>query len=93
MKASASVLIALVFVIATSLARKIKPCSSSGNVYIFFTEKCGQNEHFVQCGSHCPPTCENKAPEACIFSCKAGCFCDPGHLKNAQGECVPENKC
>jgi hypothetical protein len=35
MKASASVLIALVFVIATSLARKIKPCSSSGNVYIF----------------------------------------------------------
>ncbi|CAH1367223.1 unnamed protein product [Tenebrio molitor] len=76
MKASASVLIALIFVIATSLA-----------------QKCGQNEHFVQCGSHCPPTCENKVPEACIFSCKAGCFCNPGHLKNAQGECVPENKC
>lgn len=53
----------------------------------------GPNEKYDGCGSHCPATCANREPGPCIDSCKAGCFCKQGYLRNSAGICVKEKNC
>lgn len=58
-------------------------------------ENCkDSNEVYYNCGPACPATCQNKSPPVCIASCKSGCFCAPGFLRNERtGECVPAYSC
>ncbi|GBN88109.1 hypothetical protein AVEN_191990-1 [Araneus ventricosus] len=54
--------------------------------------KCPENAIFIECGSPCPPTCEDRLP-VCEEKCIKACFCKPGFfLKTDEGKCVkPEN--
>ncbi|XP_035221983.1 zonadhesin-like, partial [Stegodyphus dumicola] len=58
------------------------------------TVDCPENEHFEECGSAYPTTCDNsedfERPE--VEMCVKGCFCNKGFLKDENGQCVtPEN--
>ncbi|KAL1377994.1 hypothetical protein pipiens_004073 [Culex pipiens pipiens] len=57
--------------------------------------KCGPNETFDKCGPSCPETCESKLypPPPCVQSCRRGCFCNLGYVRNTAGECVPTGEC
>lgn len=60
--------------------------------------QCPWNSHYEICGSQCPNTCDNLEAEAgtCIESCFEGCVCDPGYVKEFEGEnarCVPIENC
>ncbi|KAK9872471.1 hypothetical protein WA026_017940 [Henosepilachna vigintioctopunctata] len=60
-----------------------------------YPEICrGKNIVWNECGSHCPPTCQNRRPGPCKLSCNPGCFCKPGYLLNTvTNECVKEEQC
>ncbi|CAL2045120.1 unnamed protein product [Caenorhabditis brenneri] len=54
--------------------------------------KCGVNEEFYECGTHCEPTCEKPNPP-CIKMCKPNvCQCSQGYVRH-ENVCVPESKC
>ncbi|GFU22903.1 zonadhesin [Nephila pilipes] len=55
--------------------------------------KCPEHAIFIECGSPCPPTCENRWPEACEEKCTRACYCKPGYLKSKQGKCVKPEHC
>ncbi|CAF0766820.1 unnamed protein product [Rotaria sordida] len=61
--------------------------------------QCGDNEEYQQCGSACPPTCNDfsyplpKEPQACIAICKPGCFCKKGYFRTNNNQCVQQEKC
>ena len=59
------------------------------------TQECGDHEHYTDCGSACPKTCDNykDTGRMCIALCKAGCFCDQGYVKDKSGICVEPNQC
>ncbi|CAF3735630.1 unnamed protein product [Rotaria socialis] len=73
---------------------KRKECSK-----IVITPVCGKHEEYLQCGSACPPTCDDlrypvpKPLKLCIELCKSGCFCTKGYYRAANGECVAPEKC
>lgn len=46
---------------------------------------------FKTCGT-CDPTCENPNP-LCTLSCKVGCFCKKGYVRDFQGNCILLRKC
>lgn len=53
----------------------------------------GRNEFYDKCGTNCEPTCENPNPR-CNKSCKAGCFCEKGYIRNKKGgTCIRKKKC
>ncbi|GFR00049.1 zonadhesin, partial [Trichonephila clavata] len=54
--------------------------------------KCPKNAIFIECGSPCPPTCENRYP-TCEEKCTTACYCKPGYLKSKQGKCVRADQC
>ncbi|GMS79991.1 hypothetical protein PENTCL1PPCAC_2166, partial [Pristionchus entomophagus] len=54
---------------------------------------CRTNEEYIQCATHCEPTCTNPNP-VCIRSCApAQCQCVYGYVRNEYGECVAANSC
>ncbi|CRK88682.1 CLUMA_CG002351, isoform A [Clunio marinus] len=54
----------------------------------------GENEEYKDCGSSCPPTCENPDPEACITLCVVGCFCKDGYYRDTStNQCVLLDEC
>ncbi|XP_073426616.1 von Willebrand factor-like [Dendrobates tinctorius] len=53
---------------------------------------CSGNTEYQQCGSACPPTCDNRSP-VCTKVCTPGCFCKKGTIRNVKGECVKVEKC
>ncbi|KHJ87279.1 trypsin Inhibitor like cysteine rich domain protein [Oesophagostomum dentatum] len=56
-------------------------------------QKCGENESFKECASHCEPSCEQKSP-ICILSCAPGkCQCNEGFYRRSDGKCVTEAEC
>ncbi|XP_035220585.1 zonadhesin-like isoform X2 [Stegodyphus dumicola] len=58
------------------------------------TDRCGKDEVFLDCGSACPPTCENKGKSTpCPFQCVRGCFCKHGLVRNENRKCVPPEQC
>ncbi|XP_059489806.1 chymotrypsin inhibitor [Neocloeon triangulifer] len=57
-------------------------------------EECVNGEVFLECGSECPEACYNIGQSrACGLSCKTGCFCSEGLVRNPDGDCVPPSKC
>ncbi|XP_076637005.1 chymotrypsin inhibitor-like [Colletes latitarsis] len=54
---------------------------------------CPKHEIWNDCGTSCPPTCENPRPEICNMMCREGCECRPGFLRNKDGQCVHRFKC
>ncbi|XP_054714544.1 SCO-spondin-like [Uloborus diversus] len=54
--------------------------------------KCGKNEEYSDCGTHCPLTCKEPEPRPCNRKCARGCFCKKGYVRADDGTCVkPEN--
>ncbi|KFM65456.1 Kunitz/BPTI-like toxin, partial [Stegodyphus mimosarum] len=56
---------------------------------------CPENEHFKQCGTACPSTCQNydDFPRPCVPMCVAGCFCNEGLVRNENNICVTPQSC
>ncbi|XP_073426614.1 serine protease inhibitor swm-1-like [Dendrobates tinctorius] len=55
-------------------------------------KSCSGNTEYQECGSACPPTCNNSSP-VCTKMCTPGCFCKKGTIRNDKGECVKVEKC
>ncbi|KAK2575929.1 hypothetical protein KPH14_007292 [Odynerus spinipes] len=55
--------------------------------------RCSRNEQWTDCGTACPPTCEDPNPSICTEQCVIGCQCKPGYLRNANRRCVKESEC
>lgn len=54
----------------------------------------GPHELYTDCGTACPPTCENRNTLFyCTLQCVSGCFCKPGFVRNNDGVCVNPNSC
>uniref|UniRef100_A0A5S6QQ88 TIL domain-containing protein n=1 Tax=Trichuris muris TaxID=70415 RepID=A0A5S6QQ88_TRIMR len=87
----------------TELSKRKQTMKSVIFALLFFaaatsaTQKCGPNEEFQECGSACPPTCEDiKHPnpaKICTLQCVVGCFCKQGYVLNADKTCVPASSC
>jgi len=58
-------------------------------------EQCeDENATFNQCGTACPPTCENPTPGICTKQCVAECQCNKGYvLDESTGTCVRKDQC
>ncbi|KAF5006710.1 hypothetical protein FDECE_6920 [Fusarium decemcellulare] len=57
-------------------------------------ERCLEpNKVYKECGSDCPPTCDQPVPGNCNTICIPGCFCVDGFLQNEAGGCVTPDKC
>ncbi|GBM98796.1 Zonadhesin [Araneus ventricosus] len=55
---------------------------------------CGENEHYDECGSACPPSCADPIPmHPCLSVCVKGCFCKPGFIRGPTGKCVRPETC
>uniref|UniRef100_A0A0N5CAQ9 TIL domain-containing protein n=1 Tax=Strongyloides papillosus TaxID=174720 RepID=A0A0N5CAQ9_STREA len=60
------------------------------------THDCPENEHFDECGTACPITCNNyfDPPKICTKQCIVGCQCDKAFVRNEDtGKCVPGVEC
>jgi hypothetical protein len=75
-----------------------KPCCSvmpkpSDNIVISASETptCTNGMVWNECGSACPPTCENKTP-ICTKQCVAKCECRTGQYVD-DGICIDANTC
>ncbi|XP_037818498.1 chymotrypsin inhibitor-like [Lucilia sericata] len=56
-------------------------------------EQCGKNQQFTNCGSACPPKCNDEPAKICTLQCIIGCQCKPGYLLNSKNECVTPQEC
>ncbi|KAG7190288.1 hypothetical protein KM043_006404 [Ampulex compressa] len=54
---------------------------------------CPANEEFTNCGNPCEAKCNAPPPEVCVLSCKVGCRCKSGFLRNTNGDCVMSQNC
>uniref|UniRef100_A0A0N5BKS8 TIL domain-containing protein n=1 Tax=Strongyloides papillosus TaxID=174720 RepID=A0A0N5BKS8_STREA len=60
------------------------------------THDCPENEHFDECGTACPITCNNyfDPPKVCTMQCVVGCVCDKAFVRNEDtGKCVLAVEC
>ena len=57
--------------------------------------RCGTNEVWKECGSACPPTCQDPAfPFACLAVCVPECQCQDGYVRDkTSGDCVLKENC
>ena len=51
------------------------------------------NEVFSSCYGHCGPQCGDPEPKICTMICMPGCICRKGFAKDANGRCIPKNRC
>lgn len=60
-------------------------------------EKCGDNEHYEECGFNCRPSCAkiyNEVKMNCSSDCVKGCFCNEGYLYDeGPKKCVKPSDC
>ncbi|XP_076298597.1 serine protease inhibitor swm-1-like [Lasioglossum baleicum] len=56
-------------------------------------QTCPSNENWNECGTACPPTCDNPKPTVCTTQCVQGCQCNSGLVRNKSGQCIPPNWC
>lgn len=58
-----------------------------------FKGDCPKNQQFTECGSACPPKCNDDPLRPCTLQCVVGCQCKPGYLLNSNYECVTPAEC
>jgi hypothetical protein len=66
------------------------------NIDGIFSEKCGKNEAYSQCGSSCrEPKCPQFGAKdrICPAVCFEGCFCADGFVRDPTGKCVKIEQC
>ncbi|KAH0631347.1 hypothetical protein JD844_005638 [Phrynosoma platyrhinos] len=64
-----------------------------GIVHSLNNNSCPANAYYDYCGTACPATCTDiTAPTNCSKPCVAGCFCQQGHVLNAD-VCIPLEEC
>ncbi|XP_053546021.1 serine protease inhibitor swm-1-like [Bombina bombina] len=54
---------------------------------------CGNNKVFKECGTACPPKCNQPVLVACSKECVRGCFCKEGYVQDEAGNCILPNMC
>ncbi|CRL03436.1 CLUMA_CG016479, isoform A [Clunio marinus] len=60
------------------------------------TDRCGENQDYVYCGSACGNlTCDNRneAARTCLAVCLEGCFCKEGFVEGPDGNCIIAEQC
>ncbi|KAJ8289757.1 hypothetical protein GJAV_G00004990 [Gymnothorax javanicus] len=59
----------------------------------FCSANCPKHSHYELCGSACPATCGDPAPDSkCKLPCMESCHCDEGFLFEVDS-CVPASSC
>ncbi|TMW45028.1 hypothetical protein DOY81_009893 [Sarcophaga bullata] len=55
--------------------------------------QCGKNQEFTNCGTACPPKCNDDGFRPCTLQCIIGCQCKSGYVLNNRNECVTPAEC
>ncbi|XP_014099718.3 chymotrypsin inhibitor [Bactrocera oleae] len=77
----------LLFVLVVCIASYVSAKPQRGSY-------CGKNEEFTECGTACPPKCDQRnSPNLCTLQCIVGCQCKSGYVLNNQGRCVLRRDC
>ena len=53
----------------------------------------GQNEVFDSCSHNCEASCTNPNPTCNPYSCVPACVCQPGFVRDQNGECIDPAAC
>lgn len=54
---------------------------------------CPPNMVFKDCGSSCPPTCDDpNGSHLCVEQCMEGCFCEEGFVADGDN-CIKPHEC
>lgn len=54
--------------------------------------RCSTDEAYNQCGTACPPKCDDLNP-ICSLQCVAGCFCKSPMIRGPTGKCISKGQC
>uniref|UniRef100_A0A0N5BQ16 TIL domain-containing protein n=1 Tax=Strongyloides papillosus TaxID=174720 RepID=A0A0N5BQ16_STREA len=76
---------------STNTCVKRKQCTKTSTLFPETTPSCPKNEHFDECGTACPITCNNyyNQPKVCTMQCVIGCVCNEGYIRDKQtNQCV-----
>ena len=61
--------------------------------FLFSSATCSGGKEWQDCGTACPPTCDNyNTTIICTTQCVSGCFCPEGMVDH-NGECVDPSAC
>ncbi|XP_018782776.1 PREDICTED: inducible metalloproteinase inhibitor protein-like [Bactrocera latifrons] len=58
-------------------------------------KSCPSHETYKPCGPSCQTECAT-LNEPCLINyirCPDGCYCDKGYARDANGACIPREKC
>lgn len=75
------------------------PCIQREQCPAVDDHQCGETEEYHECGSACPPMCEDwsyplpKPLKRCNKECVRGCFCKGGLYRTNDGKCVKPQQC
>ena len=63
-------------------------------ICVYIPECNNNNEKSETCGNRCLESCGTRVSgRQCAEDCIAGCFCESGYARNAEGNCVPVSQC
>ncbi|XP_034933676.1 serine protease inhibitor swm-1-like [Chelonus insularis] len=83
----------LLFASAVVLLLSLEQVNGQGNCRNVFC-RGGLYDRCFECGSYCPPTCENPRPQICPQACILNvCQCTGGTVRGPNGRCIWPSQC